>query len=322
MNTVFPESTFKNLGINAVIITNSTYNVITRLYYNGGIRALPTGFFAYLNRSQSDILVQGMKNGCTGIIMVDSVPYMVSARPIHHSIVGNDTGNPVGVFILAKVIDQSLEEQLSEELKSQSLQINIINFGDHVGGFGNESDYGSQLIEHGSMVKIMGDNEITGLYVVDDISNKPAIVIEVVGIEHYTIRPSKRNHAPDLIVSVVGHAHYGHVILLHYFVTSRINKLNNGVRRIDDNGGGGVKIEVGYKDDLGSLAASINRMVDGLEASKNDLIQSERRYKAVVEDQTEMVFRSTPNGRVTFANSAFMRYYGGRVGRIGLEKAE
>lgn len=323
MNTVFPESTFKNLGINAVIITNSTYNVITRLYYDGGIRALPTGFFAYLNGSQSDILVQGMKNGCTGIIMVDSVPYMVSARPIHHSIVGNDTGNPVGVFILAKVIDQSLEEQLSEELKSQSLQINIINFGDYVGGFGNESEYGSQLIEQGSMVKIMGDNDITGLSVVDDLNNKPALIIEVEGPR--TLYNQAVNSEIMLLLSLLVLSlmlFVVVVILLQYFITSRIDKLNEGVRRIDDNGGDGGKIDVKFNDDLGSLAASINRMVDGLEASKRDLLQSERRYKAVVEDQTEMVFRSTPEGKITFANTAFLRYYGVMSDRTDAKKGD
>lgn len=321
-NSVFSASTFKNLGINAVIITNNTDSVIGRLFYNGGIRELPTGFYDDLNTSRSGLLVQGMKTGCSGVIMVDSVPYLVSAQPIHPSIAGNGTGVPAGVFILAKMIDGAIQTNLTEQMSSQKLQVAFANFGNPIDGFGNVSVYGNQLVDYGTMVKVTNDNEITGLYLVDDISNKPAMVIEVVGdrtLYNQAVQSETMLLISLFLLSVM--LIMVTILLLHFFVTSRINKLNNGVRRIDDNGGGGVKIEVGYKDDLGSLAASINRMVDGLEASKNDLIQSERRYKAVVEDQTEMVFRSTPNGRVTFANSAFMRCHGRKGGQIGLEQS-
>lgn len=311
MKVVFPESTFVNLGINGVIITNSTYDVITRLYYNDGIRALPTGFFDHLNKTHSDLLVQGMGNGCTGIIMVDSAPYMVSARPIHHSIGGENSGNPAGVFILVKKIDKPLQDQFTEQLRSQSLHVTITNYGDHVNGFGNVSEYGSQLVGQGTAVRILGDNEISGMTVVNDLYNKPALVIQVDGsrtLYNQAVSSEVMLLLSLLLLSLI--LFIVVVMLLQFFVTSRIDKLNDGVRRIDHNGGGGEKIEVRSNDDLGSLAASINRMVDGLEASKRDLLESERRYKAVVEDQTELVFRSTPQGTVTFANTAFLRHYG------------
>jgi signal transduction histidine kinase/sensor domain CHASE-containing protein/CheY-like chemotaxis protein len=318
MKVVFPESTFVNLGINAVIITNSTNDVITRLYYDDGIRALPTGFFNHLNKTHSDLLVQGMNIGCTGIIIVDSTPYMVSARPIHHSIGGENSGNPAGVFILAKKIDKPLQDQFTEQLRSQSLRVTITNYGDYVNGFGNVSEYGSQLVGQGTTIKIMGDNKISGMSVVNDLYNKPALIIQVDGsrtLYNQAVSSEVMLLLALLLLSLI--LFIVVVILLQFFITSRIDKLNDGVRRIDHNGGGGEKIEVKSNDDLGSLAASINRMVDGLEASKRDLLQSERRYKAVVEDQTELVFRSTPQGTVTFANTAFLRHYGMKNDRPG-----
>ncbi len=46
--------------------------------------------------------------------------------------------------------------------------------------------------------------------------------------------------------------------------------------------------------------------------------QSEARYRAVVEDQTELVCRCTPDGALTFVNDAFCRYFGqGREEIIG-----
>ena len=246
MKVNFPESTFVNLGINTVIITNSTYDVITRLYYDGGIRALPTGFFDYLNKSQSALLTQGMGIGYAGVIMVDSQPYMVSARPIHHSIAGNnDNGNPAGVFILAKKIDKTMQDQFTKQLDSQSLQVTIINYGSNVNGFGNVSQYGGQLVGQGTMVKIMNDNEITGLTVVNDLNNKPALIVEVDGprtLYQQAVQSETMLLLSLLLLSII--LFIVVVILLQYFITSRIDKLNDGVRRIDGNGGGGEKIEV------------------------------------------------------------------------------
>jgi signal transduction histidine kinase/sensor domain CHASE-containing protein/ActR/RegA family two-component response regulator len=310
MKTIFPESTFINLGINAVIITNSTNDVITRLYYDGGIRALPTGFFDHLNKTQSDLLDRGMGNGCTGIIMVGSTPYIVSARAIHHSITGDGNGNPAGVFILAKKIDKTMEGQFTGQLHSQSLQVTIIDFGNYVTGFGNVTEYGTGIASQVTTVKVIDDNKITGLTVINDLYNKPALIVQVDGPR--TLYQQAVNSETMLLLSLLLLSIFLFivvVILLQFFITSRIDKIKDGVRRIDNNGGSGEKIEVNSNDDLGGLAASINRMVDGLESSKRDLLQSERRYKAVVEDQTELVFRSTPDGTVTFANTAFLRFH-------------
>ena len=40
------------------------------------------------------------------------------------------------------------------------------------------------------------------------------------------------------------------------------------------------------------------------------LAQSEERYRAVVEDQTELICRFNPDGRLTFVNDAYCRYFG------------
>jgi PAS domain S-box-containing protein len=42
---------------------------------------------------------------------------------------------------------------------------------------------------------------------------------------------------------------------------------------------------------------------------ENDLIQNEARYRAIVEDQTELIYRRLPDGTITFVNGAFARYF-------------
>jgi PAS domain S-box-containing protein len=43
---------------------------------------------------------------------------------------------------------------------------------------------------------------------------------------------------------------------------------------------------------------------------QDKLLRSEKRYRAIIEDQTELVSRFTPDGELTFVNEAYCRYFG------------
>ncbi|MEM7584127.1 MAG: response regulator [Acidobacteriota bacterium] len=57
------------------------------------------------------------------------------------------------------------------------------------------------------------------------------------------------------------------------------------------------------------LVRSIRYALERWKAASR-LEESERRYRAVVEDQTELVCRYLPNGELTFVNDAFCRFFG------------
>ena len=65
-------------------------------------------------------------------------------------------------------------------------------------------------------------------------------------------------------------------------------------------------------DDLGRPAEIVGYLTDvtARRLIKEALESSEARYRAIVEDQTELVCRFRPNGAITFANEAVARYFG------------
>jgi len=53
-----------------------------------------------------------------------------------------------------------------------------------------------------------------------------------------------------------------------------------------------------------------NQDITDRKRAEESLRKSEERYRAIVEDQTEFVCRFTPDGRLTFVNDAYCRYFG------------
>ena len=56
--------------------------------------------------------------------------------------------------------------------------------------------------------------------------------------------------------------------------------------------------------------------VTGLRKAEDAARQSETRYRAIVEDQSEIIVRTSPDGKVTFVNNAFCRFFGKERGQL------
>jgi PAS domain S-box-containing protein len=66
------------------------------------------------------------------------------------------------------------------------------------------------------------------------------------------------------------------------------------------------------RDDAGNISGILGIFHDITERKRIEeaLAQSEERYRAVVEDQTEFICRFAPDGTLTFVNDAYCRYFG------------
>lgn len=76
------------------------------------------------------------------------------------------------------------------------------------------------------------------------------------------------------------------------------------------------RISMQSRDEIGLVASAFNLMAENLqqrdaqvEAQTTALLMSEARYRAIVEDQTELICRFKPDGTLTFVNEAYCRYF-------------
>jgi PAS domain S-box-containing protein len=77
------------------------------------------------------------------------------------------------------------------------------------------------------------------------------------------------------------------------------------------------RLEMNRQDEIGQVAFAFNSMARNLQqrdaqvdAQTMALSMSEERYRAIVEDQTELICRFLPDGTLTFVNEAYCRYFG------------
>jgi len=63
-------------------------------------------------------------------------------------------------------------------------------------------------------------------------------------------------------------------------------------------------------EQLAATEEELRQNYEELSKSQHDLHESEERYRNIVEDQSEFICRFTPNGRLTFVNGAYCRYFG------------
>lgn len=98
-------------------------------------------------------------------------------------------------------------------------------------------------------------------------------------------------------------------------VVTPMSQLREGADQV---GHGNLDHRIGMtrKDEIGLLASAFDAMTGNLQ-QRNALVDaqtaalqlSESRYRAIVEDQTELICRSLPDGTLTFVNEAYCRYF-------------
>ena len=111
------------------------------------------------------------------------------------------------------------------------------------------------------------------------------------------------------IAAVVATLYAATLVLLNGMVRSPINRLEEMVDRIAA-GNLDVRCAVESDDELGRLAARVNAMADRLRESTARLYESEQKYRSIVENALEGIFRLHRNGWLEEANPAMARLLG------------
>lgn len=106
------------------------------------------------------------------------------------------------------------------------------------------------------------------------------------------------------------------VALVSFLIALRISRaITRPIKSIHNHalllgqGNWGTRVEVSGPSEVQDLAGALNRMAWEQKKADEALRKSEERYRAIVEDQIELVSRFQLDGTLTFANQAYCRYF-------------
>ncbi|HEY3273281.1 MAG TPA: CHASE4 domain-containing protein, partial [Methanocella sp.] len=251
-------------------------------------------------------LVLSMANGNrSGVVILPEGPLLVVARPI---LDGKKQGPAHGTMIIGRYIDDGWIGTLSDTTR---LNLTMYRLDDE----NLSADLLAALdasASEGRFVTIpLDDDSIGGYEIIEDVFGKPALILRV-----EQPRPIYRKGIETIAFIILSTLVTGVVIaslamvLLSKIVLSRLSSLDMSVRRISASDDLSGRVSVVGKDELSNLSRAINHMLTSLEMSRQKLHESESRYHAVVEDQSELICRFRPEGTIAFTNEACRRYFG------------
>ncbi len=229
-----------------------------------------------------------------GVVLVQDQPVMVVAAPI---LTSTFEGPPAGTLVLARVLDDERMGAVSS-LVGLPVSIALPPLPDGEGSVVMADGEALLVPENASFVS--GYSRIT------DLEGRDFWLRLV--LPRTVMAGGERARTVFFGAIVLMVLLFGLVALIvtDRFYLRRIRTITNSVDTIGRNPGTARIPALSGDDELTSLGASINGMLDDLLGFHERLAESEDRFRAVVEDQTELICRTGPDRSVTFANRAFL----------------
>ena len=304
----FRDDTFSKLKVDFILFVDAAGRIVFGKSFDlkqGGEIPFPATLQKSLAAGASMTKRKNADQSSAGITLFPDGPMIVSLCPI---LTSEGMGPVGGTLIMGRKLDYFRIKQLAD-MTNLSLLIYRI---DDKQLPPDMKEACSLLIGKTPLVlKPLNEDIISGYAYLNDIFGTPVLMLRVDQPRAvYKAGQSTLRYllvslfAGTLVLSLVT------VTLLEKSVLRRLTRLIADVKKIASVGQFSKRVSHRGKDELANLAFEINGMLEKLEAAEKFQEEThEARYRAVVEDQTELICRYRPDGTISFANDACCRYY-------------
>jgi PAS domain S-box-containing protein len=305
-----PKETFQTLDLNFLLMFNRSGDMIYAKAYNKSTGDLEPVSPLLLNKIKEDDPLfifdsPGRSSSVQGIFFVDSQPRIVAVRPILKS---NGDGPGEGILVMGRNFDEDRLDKLSKFTGVSIALIDPATLSQNTSLNFNQDP----LTSENFIVKYLDNpNIIVGYTQLKELSSTPRNYILEVTEPRIIYQIGISTLYSFLFIVLIAALIFGilGLILIDRLVLSRVSTITTDVLNIGSGKENTRITEVPGNDELTQLSRAINQMLE-----KISLIQL--RYQSIVEDQTELICRFDPDGRLTFMNSAFKRIVSGFSGDL------
>ena len=300
------DSTFVDQRLNVVLLLDRTGKVVFSRGFDLEKRQkqpVSPALITYLSMHKSLWPLRTVTSGKRGVVMLPENPIMIAIQPISRE----GTGPVLGVMVIGRYLDRRETMRIGSTTR---LTLRQYSFSDQSLPDDLRIARGKLSDVHPNYSQPLTPRLAAGYALLPDIADQPALILRVEKPrETYHLGESGVLYslgfftATGLLFGLII------ILLLEKLVLARIARLNDRVVRIGAEGDLAARVDMPGRDELSSLANSVNRMLGALELSQKELWskealrESEERYRQLVESSPDAVLIIS-DGRFDFMNAA------------------
>ena len=241
----------------------------------------------------------------TGLIMISDKPLLIAARPILHS---NGEGPQRGTLIMMRAFNEE-RIQAVKNITNMDFSVHVMNTSlPHTDSFAiidtllqNPDNY---------LSKPLDDDSIAGYRLIHDVFGQPLLLLRLTAPRAIHIQ-GHRTLTYLLWTSIITSITFSLVVfvILDRLVLTKLAALNQDVLKISRTAQPAYRVQVSGADEFGSLATSINTMLDAIDKTQLELKEKEVRLRTIAEFTRSGLF-ITQGAKLSYVNSVMERITG------------
>jgi PAS domain S-box-containing protein len=304
----------QDIGIDLILFMDSYGQIVFGRYLNviGNPEGIPKNLTEQLALYGFCLGCLDKKSKFAGTILLSGRPMLIVAQPITNNIRKSPSE---GRVVLGRYLAKKEVSKLSDITR---LNITIFPLGEE--RMPDDFKQVRTILSHGTntiSIRSLNETIIAGYTILRDTYGNPFLILRVDAPREIYQQGTKSMR--NFIILFLAASLLFSILTLFYLdksVLSRLIKLTTTITNIGGTQNATARVIVEGEDELAQLAVSINSMLTALEQSNVELRKSEQRYKAVVEEQPDLICRYLYNGTINFVNDAFCIFFSSKIDEL------
>jgi PAS domain S-box-containing protein len=298
----YPDTTFTNNRLSLVTLVNPQGEIVfakaVDLDQGQEIPVAPEILNA-VTHDQALLRPAQAITSTVGLLKLPSGSLLVAAQPI---LTSDETGPARGTLLMGRALTANEIKRLGDvtQLSLAALQADET--------LPPEAQAATAMLSSQTpiVVRPVTEQLVQGYTWLNDIHDQPALLLRVDRAREI-YQQGQLTISYLIVVLVLGGLIIGTVlaVLLQTTVIRRLGRLNREVRDIGVSSDFSQRVSPQGRDELGQVAAEINRMLDSLESTERQLSQREREAITLLDSIPAYAFFKDAGGRYIVANQKF-----------------
>ena len=298
----YPDATFTNNRLNLIALINPQGEFVFVKAVDldrGAVVPASTATLDFITHSPMLVRPTQSLSQTVGIAMLPDGPMLIAIRPILTSL---EEGPVHGGLLMGRALTAGEIEHLGAITQ---LDLTLLRPDEPLPP---EATAAQALLseQHSVVVRPLNEQTVQGYTQLNDVNGTPALLLRV-NRTRDIYQQGQITLSYLVMVLLLGGIVVGVVVagLLERTVISRLGRLNREVQAIGSSSDFRQRVSPQGKDELGQLAAEINRMLDSLENTEELLSQREREAITLLDSIPAYAFFKDANGHYVLVNQRF-----------------